>query len=70
MKCPKYIEEALRRRANHAAKFTSLDVMIMEFLEKNDIIVEEYDICGGCESYVNPHDSSRRILEAIKAKGE
>lgn len=70
MKCPKYIEKALLRRANHAAAFSTLDVEIMEFLEKNDIEVEEYDICGGCESYVNPYDSSRRILEAIKAKGE
>ena len=70
MKCPKYIKQALIRRARHAAAFTILDVEIMDFLERNNIVVEEFDICGGCESYVNPFQSSMRILEAIEAKGE
>ena len=26
------------------------------------IVVEKYDICGDCESYVNPPDSSKRII--------
>ncbi len=68
MKCPKYIKEALIQRANHGAKFTELDVMISEWLEKHDLLylVEEYDIHGGCESYVNPYSSSARILEVIE----
>lgn len=68
MTCPKYIKEALRQRANHAAKFTELDVMIGEWLEKHNLLelVEDYDIHGGCESYVNPDASSARILEVIK----
>ncbi len=70
MKCPKYIKEALWRRASHAAHFLTLDVKIAEFLERNGIEVEEYDICTGVESYINPHQSSKRILDAIEAKGE
>jgi len=68
MKCPKYIKEALRQRANHAARFTELDVMIGEWLEKNHLIdeVEDYDIYGGCEAYCNPDSSSARILEVIE----
>ena len=66
MKCPQYIKDMLNARANHAAKFTVLDVTIQEWLEKHGIEVEEFDICGGCESYVNPYDSSRRIIEAIE----
>lgn len=66
MKCPEYIKKALIRRANHAEAFTVLDCMIQEFLDKHNILVEEYDICGGCESYVNPHSSSKRILKAIE----
>lgn len=27
---------------------------------------EEYDINGGCESYVNPYQSSNRILCAVE----
>ena len=30
MKCPNYIKEALRQRANHADRFTELDIMIAE----------------------------------------
>lgn len=68
MKCPKYIKDALKQRANHAARFTELDVMIGNWLEKHGLLgqVETYDICGGCESYVNPDSSSDRILEIIE----
>lgn len=66
MKCPQYIKDMLTRRAKHAAEFTELDIAIGEWLDKHGIEVEEYDICGGCESYVNPYASSRRIIEAIE----
>lgn len=68
MKCPKYIKKALKQRADCAAKFTELDCMIAEWLEKHDLLwkVEDYDIHGGCESYVNPGNSSHRILEIIE----
>lgn len=54
MKCPQYIKNMLMRRAKHAADFTELDVAISEWLDTHGIEVEEYDICGGCESYVIP----------------
>lgn len=66
MKCPQYIKDMLMSRAHHAERFTSLDVDIQEWLDKHGIVVEEYDIGGGCESYVNPRASSRRIIEAIE----
>ena len=68
MKCPKYISEALRVRANCAAQFLHNDVMIGKWLEEHNLIdkVEMYDIYGGCESYANPYESSRRILEVIE----
>jgi hypothetical protein len=69
MKCPKYIQEALVRRAACAERFTDYDITIRRWLEKHDIIVEDFDICGGCESYVNPYASSGRIYKAILEKG-
>lgn len=68
MRCPKYIKQMLIQRAACATKFTELDIAIKKWLEKNDLLylVEDYDICGGCESYVNPFESSNRILEIIE----
>lgn len=54
------------RRAKYASAFTDIDCTIREWLDKYGIEVEEYDICGGCDSYVNPYASSRRIIEAIE----
>lgn len=68
MECPKYIREALLRRANHASAFLDLDWTIAEWLEKHGIDVNNEDIHGGCESYVNPYESSKRILKAIEEK--
>lgn len=67
MKCPKYIRDALKQRARCASRFQELDYIIREWLDKNNLYdaVENYDISGGCESYVNPDASSARILEVI-----
>ena len=67
MKCPNYIKEMLFRRARHAGFFLDCDYKIAEFLERNHIEVDPDDILGGAESYVNPFDSSQRILNAIEA---
>lgn len=68
MKCPEYIKEALRQRARCARRFLELDCMIVEWLEKNNLVdaVEDYDIATGCESYCNPEESSKRIIEVIE----
>ena len=68
MKVPKYIEEALRKRAEFADRFNHYDYVITNFINNNGIEAEEYDYCGGCESIVNPHSSSARIHEAILNK--
>lgn len=68
MTCPKYIKELLRKRAACAENFTSYDVQLAGWLEKNGIEVETYDICGGVESYSNPWASSHRVLQAIEEK--
>lgn len=70
MKCPKYIREALSKRAKCAALFMKWDCVICNFLEKYGIEVESYDVVTGCESYINPFASSNRILEAIERKDD
>lgn len=70
MKCPKYITEALNKRATCAINFSIHDSTISRFLDKHGIEVEDFDIRGGCESYINPVDSSNRILRAILVKEE
>lgn len=66
MKIPKYIENLIDRRAGLAALLNHADRKLGEWLEKNGINVEEYDIHGGCEMYVNPWASADRIKQAIK----
>ena len=68
MKCPKYIEESLRKRARFAELFNVHDSTISHFVLENDIDAEDYDILGGCESIVNPYDSQQRVYKAILAK--
>ena len=68
MKCPDYIRNALNKRATYADKVAILDGIVADWLEKNGIEVEFEDIHGGVEIYVNPYDSSQRILDAIEAK--
>lgn len=68
MKCPLYIKDLLRKRAICAENFTQYDVQLANWLEKNNIEVETYDICGGVESYSNPWASSNRVLQAIENK--
>lgn len=68
MKIPKYIEKLIEKRARLAALLNHADYKLAEWLEKNGVVVEECDIHGGCEMYVNPWDSARRVEQAIKDK--
>lgn len=68
MKCPQYIIDLLRKRAESAERFLHYDVQLAEWLEKNGIEVETYDIGGGVESISNPWASSLRIKDAIEQK--
>ena len=68
MECPKYIRDALRKRADFAERVFELDCMIADWLDKNGVDVDFEDVRGGCEIYVNPHESSNRVLQAIEEK--
>lgn len=68
MDIPKHVEKMIERRAKAAENITDLDLMLAEWLENNDIYVEECDIHGGCEMYANPRDAADRIICAIRDK--
>ncbi|MCI8993152.1 MAG: hypothetical protein HFG80_10620 [Eubacterium sp.] len=68
MKIPKYIEKLIEKRAGLAALLNHADYKLAEWLKKNGVEVEEYDIYGGCEMYVNPWDSAKRVKKAIEDK--
>lgn len=68
MKMPKYIEQKLDRRAKLAMELMNIDSELTEWIEKNAIVVEDYDYCTGIEMYANPYASVDRIKEAIRRK--
>lgn len=70
MKCPKYIDKIIDRRARLAVELNDADCRLAEWLEKNMVEVDDYDVYGGCEMYMNPYNSAERIREAIKKAGE
>lgn len=70
MKMPKYIEKLIDRRAGLAVLLSHADHKLGDWLEKNGVDVEECDIYGGCEMYVNPWSSAERIKKAITERGE
>ena len=66
MKCPEYIKDLCLKRAKAASRFMDYDYEIAQWLKNHNIEVEDYDICTGCESIVNPYPSSDRIIKAIE----
>lgn len=68
MKVPIYIKKLIERRARLAVMLNHTDHELGNWLEKNCIDVEEYDVYGGCEMYVNPQSSADRIIQAIENK--
>lgn len=68
MKIPKYIEKLIEKRARLAVLLNYTDRKLADWLEKNGVGVEGYDIYGGCEMYANPRNSAERIKQAIKDK--
>ncbi len=67
MNIPKYVEKLIERRAKLASDLNHVDYELYKWLEKNGLNnkVEEYDVLGGCEIYVNPYASASRIREAV-----
>lgn len=68
MKVPIYIKKLIERRARLAVLLNYTDYKLRDWLEKNCIDVEECDVYGGCEMYVNPQNSADRIIQAIENK--
>lgn len=68
MQIPKYIEKLIDKRAELSVFLNHADHKLGDWLERNCVKVEEYDIYGGCEMYVNPWNSADRIKQAIKDK--
>lgn len=65
MKIPKYIDEALQKRANAAFKFLQYDDVVSIFIEKHNIDVNFDYYCGGVGSITNPNESANAVREAI-----
>ena len=68
MEVPKIIQNALEMRTKHAERFNHYDYIVSNWLDKNNISVESFDTHGGTESIVNPKESQKRILNAIRNK--
>lgn len=67
MRIPKYIDEALRKRANAAFKFMDYDCIVSDFIEKNGIELDPMHYGLGCESILNPDSSENAVRKAILA---
>lgn len=65
MKVPQYIMNALKKRAKAAYNFSDSDLLISDYLSKNDIDVLPEDV-GGVEALCNPDESNKRIIKAIE----
>lgn len=65
MKIPKYIKEALNKRAKAACAITDADRLITDFINRNSIDVDPADYCRGVEQYSAPYESTNRIYDAI-----
>lgn len=65
MNIPGKIEKLIEQRIKYAWSIMRADSKLADWLEGNEIDVEECDIRGGCEMYVNPGAAASRIREAI-----
>ena len=68
MEIPRYIDEALKERAYYADMLMDQCCIVDKFILENglDSVLEDYDYLTGCEIYVNPYNSEKRIREAIE----
>lgn len=59
MKIPKYIDEALKKRAKAANEFVKYDIIVSEWCVKHN--VQSEDINGAVDSVVNADDSAKQV---------
>lgn len=68
MKTPKYVQKLIDRRCTLAAQLMNVCCELDNWLDKNEILCEDYDTHTGVEIYCNPHASRERIMKAILEK--
>ena len=68
MKIPKYVLDLIIKRQRYVEKAMDSAFSLQEWLDKNEIYVEDCDEIGGCEMFVNPDESARRVMNAILEK--
>ena len=68
MRIPKEINQALNNKAKYYELAVCYGYIVDDFLDENDIEVEDCDRATGCEAIVNPKLSIKNIKEAIKEK--
>lgn len=66
MTIPKYIRKMLDRRALLARELNRVDYRLQEWLDKNNITVDDKDKYMGCEMLTDPYGSRHRIIETIE----
>lgn len=68
MKIPKYVLDLIVKRQRYAEKAMNASVDLQTWLDDNNIQLEEYDAVGGSETFANPYNSARRVMNAILQK--
>lgn len=68
MDIPKKIEKLINQRCRYAELVEKIDYELSIWLKKNRINVDEQDVFGGSEVYLNPIGSANRIRKEILEK--
>lgn len=68
MDIPKKIEKLINQRRRYAELVEKIDYELSIWLKKNRINVDEQDVFGGSEVYLNPIGSANRIRKEILEK--
>ena len=68
MDIPKKIEKLINQRCRYSELVEKIDYELSTWLKKNRINVDEQDVFGGSEVYLNPIGSANRIRKEILGK--
>ena len=68
MKIPNYVLDLIIKRQRYAEKAMDTAVSLQDWLDKNEIEIEDEDSVGGYEMFSNPYASSCRVMNAILEK--
>ncbi len=68
MKIPNYVLDLIIKRQRYVEKAMDNAISLQDWLDKNGIQIEDEDSVGGYEVFSNPHESARRVMNAILEK--